>query len=278
LDILIFAPQTTQKAEGFLQYLAQSGGDVRGKVVDALPSDCSEVPQGIVVFDDGAQKVSEWVAKAREVTRYLSVPVVAVTSRTDHDLQARLLAAGATAVCTADDPHARVVKEIRDRCNIQPVVAQIREQLVEPFTQATQATLEAMAGISVTVRSVYQKTDYIMFGDISAVIGLMGPPEGSMVIGFPKQVAEALASKTLAGAVDEIDDDMVRDCMGEIANVIAGQAKGLLENSPYHFTLSTPTIVAGLNHEIRHKPGMPCLVVAFGSDLGDFALQLCLNM
>jgi chemotaxis protein CheX len=277
LDILIFAPHPTEKAERFLKYVAQSGGDLRGKVVESMPGD-SDVPQGIVVFDDGAHKVAEWVARARELTRYLNVPVVAVAAGADEERQAKLLAAGATAVCTADDSPARVVKEIRDRCNLQPVVAQIRRELVEPFTQATQMTLETMAGVGPTVRSVYQKNDYIMFGDISAVIGLMGPPEGSMVISFPKRVAEALASKTLAGVVDQIDDDMVRDCMGEIANVIAGQAKGLLENTPYHFTLSTPTIVSGLNHEIRHKPGMPCLVVAFGSDLGDFALQLCLNL
>jgi CheY-specific phosphatase CheX len=71
--------------------------------------------------------------------------------------------------------------------------------------------------------------------------------------------------------VPELDEDMVRDCLGEVVNVVAGHAKALLLNTRYHFTLSTPTLLAG-GAPVRH--GASCLVVAFGSDVGPFVLQL----
>jgi chemotaxis protein CheX len=140
---------------------------------------------------------------------------------------------------------------------------EIRKTLLGPFTSATTITMREMVGIDVRVRAVYQKSRYKMFGDISAVIGLMARTEGAMVVSFPDRSALAFTTRILAGVTDDMSNDVVRDCIGEIANVIAGQARGILANTPYH--------------EIRHKPGMPCLVTAFTTELGDFALQLCLG-
>ena len=43
-------------------------------------------------------------------------------------------------------------------------------------------------------------------------------------------------------------------------------------------SMTTPTVISGVGHEIRHKPGMPVLAVAFSSEAGDFAMQLCVSM
>ena len=106
----------------------------------------------------------------------------------------------------------------------------------------------------------------------------MGGAEGSLVLSFPAQTAEGLARRILAGAVDHVDRDLIRDCMGELGNVIAGQTKTLLVGSPYHFVFSTPTVVAGAHHEVRTKNALSCLVIVWSSDLGEFALQLFLNL
>src|SRR6185436_11611210 len=101
-----------------------------------------------------------------------------------------------------------------------------------------------MAGIEIAVRSVYQKTHHKMFGDISAVIGLIARAEGAMVLSFPDGSAEAVVKRILAGMTDDPAEDMIRDCIGEIANVIVGQARGLLAGTDYAFAMSTPTIVS----------------------------------
>jgi chemotaxis protein CheX len=234
-------------------------------------------PAGVVIFDDGKFTISEWLAKIREHSRYLSTPVVAVASRRESDFSSRLIAAGASAVCDYDNSSEQILQEVITRCNTEPVIEEIRKSLLKPFNDAAIMTLRDMAGLDVTVRSTYQKTNYKMFGDISAVVGLTARTEGAMVISFPEKTAIAVSRRVLSGVVEEVTTDIMRDCIGEIANVIVGQARGMLSGTPYQFAMSTPTVVSGVGHEIRHKPGMPCLVVAFCSDEGEFALQICLG-
>jgi chemotaxis protein CheX len=157
----------------------------------------------------------------------------------------------------------------------QPVVGEIRDQLVEPFITATRSALGEMAGTEVVVRTVYQKALRHTLGDIAAVLGLQAATEGFLVLGFPRRTAADLAGRILAGVTQEVDENLIRDCVGEIANVVAGQAKAILAGTPYRFTFSLPEVVVGAK-ELRPSPSLVCLVVAFSSDLGEFDLQLFL--
>jgi CheY-specific phosphatase CheX len=73
---------------------------------------------------------------------------------------------------------------------------------------------------------------------------------------------------------EQLDPAMVADCMGEIANIIAGQAKALLHGTPNHFVFSTPTVTLG-EQKMVFKDKMTSLVIAFECEQGPFALQLC---
>jgi chemotaxis protein CheX len=153
----------------------------------------------------------------------------------------------------------------------RPVAGELREHLLEPFVTATRAALIEMAGTEVVVRAVNRKPPQQTA--VTAVVGLAATAERFLVLSFPKETAAAFAGRILAGVAPEVDERLVRDCVGEIANVIAGQAKALLAGTSYRFTFSLPMVVA-------HGPAdwppqdLDCLVVAFGSDLGDFNLQL----
>jgi CheY-specific phosphatase CheX len=65
--------------------------------------------------------------------------------------------------------------------------------------------------------------------------------------------------------------------MGEVANVIAGQAKTLLAETPYQLLLATPRVLSGAGFEVGSLPGIEGLVVVFDSDAGVFALQVCMR-
>ena len=65
--------------------------------------------------------------------------------------------------------------------------------------------------------------------------------------------------------------------MGELANVIAGQAKTLLAETPYQLLLATPTGLSGPGLDVGARSDFASLVVVFGSDAGDFALEVCLK-
>jgi chemotaxis protein CheX len=159
----------------------------------------------------------------------------------------------------------------------QPVSPELREQLLEPFISAANLTLTELAHTELAVRSVYRMLLPRTLGDVSAVLGLTLQGGEMLVLSFPAATAAALAGQVLAEIKQEPDDELVMDCMGELANVIAGQAKTLLAETRYQLTLATPVLLSGPGLEVGSRPGVESLVIVFGSDCGDFALQVCLQ-
>ena len=149
-------------------------------------------------------------------------------------------------------------------------VGEDQEKLLALFISAASLALAEMAGAEVVAEAICQKT--LSLGDISAVIELSN--DGALVLGFSEKSATALAGRILKDVVSEPDQDMIRDCVGEIANVIGGQAKALLAETPFRLVLSMPRGLAGQIPELLQNPGRDCLGVIFHSDLGEFTMHL----
>jgi chemotaxis protein CheX len=157
-----------------------------------------------------------------------------------------------------------------------PVPRAIKEHLLQPFITAAALTFAEMAGTEVFSRGVYRKNQPARLGDIAAVLGLSGAEE-MIVYDFPRGTAQGLAERVL-GNVPEVADESVRyDCLGEIANIVTGQAKALLSTTPYHFTFTTPTLVTDPHQSVWPANARGSLVVVFGSELGEFAMHLLLR-
>ncbi len=146
------------------------------------------------------------------------------------------------------------------------------DELIGPFAVAVAVTLREMAGVEAMVREAVPAPAAGGFGDVSAVLRLSTGGEGYMVLSLPAATAAALAARVLGDSGVALDAAMIRDCTGELANVIAGQAKTMLVGTPHHFTFSTPAVSEG-------DPGLPDgerWVAAFASEAGEFSIHLCL--
>ncbi len=249
---------------------------------DDLPAGTSGVrpAKGVVVYytPDTEPGSNEWFSRIRACVHYVDLPLIAVTADPTPASRAQLLAAGASAVCDAGVEPQQVLKEVENRCNIEPVMEELREQLLDPFVSATRHTLKEMAGAEVGIHSIYRKQGYRIFGDYSALVSLTADTEGTLVLSFPKETSHEIGRRLLAALQTEVTEELVQSCLGELCNIIVGQAKGQLADTHYRFSMSTPTVVSGKNHEIRYKPGLPCLVASFTGEVGDFALQLCMAL
>jgi len=162
-----------------------------------------------------------------------------------------------------------------------PVVGEIH--LLEPFIAATRAAVGEMVGGEIGVRKMVRTVVHHAFGDIAAVIGLSKKGDvtaaspGSLALSFPQRTAAALAQRILTGTTIEMDQKLINDCMGEIANVVAGQAKALLAETRYQFVFALPPTVVDAR-EFQPQPGLDCLLVGFTTDHGEFAMQLSLAL
>jgi chemotaxis protein CheX len=160
----------------------------------------------------------------------------------------------------------------------EPVNAKTEADLLQPIITATCSALPEMASVEPFVRAEFQRPLQPAQGDLSVVLDIVHASAGRLILSFPKTTADALARRVLAEVTETLDEAMVRDCMGEIANVIAGQAKALWAETAYPFAFSLPRVVTRGSPELELKSGQSCLVVEFGSTVGNFALQLALEL
>ncbi|NLV96278.1 MAG: chemotaxis protein CheX [Desulfovibrionales bacterium] len=144
----------------------------------------------------------------------------------------------------------------------------------KPFIKATREVLMAMANFDVTAGTPYIKKDRLARGDVSAVIGITGEKNGTFSISFDRQTAIHLVRQILGDAIEDILYD-VQDAVGEIANMISGQARVGLAEMGIKLQGSTPSVVMGDNHTIVHMTSSLAIAIPFTSDAGQFTLEFC---
>lgn len=144
----------------------------------------------------------------------------------------------------------------------------------KPFIRATKEILMAMANFDVTANTPYIKKDKIARGDISAVIGITGEKNGTFSISFDQKTAIHLVKQILGDAIEDIVQD-VQDAVGEIANMISGQARVGLAEMGVKLQGSTPTVIMGANHSIAHMSSALVMAIPFTCAAGSFTLEFC---
>ena len=141
---------------------------------------------------------------------------------------------------------------------------------INPFVKATQNVFDTLLNCPVAPGKPYLFDRNFEGGawDISGIIGLAGEIIGVVIVSFPKILALKLVS-SLEGREIKILDDTVVD-MGEIVNIIAGNAKRDLEE--HQIAISLPTVVKGNRHSFPGLSGAPIVAIPFTCPKGEFSL------
>jgi chemotaxis protein CheX len=142
----------------------------------------------------------------------------------------------------------------------------------KPFVKATINVLSTMAMIDPKPGKPYVKKDQTATGDVSAVIGVTGEQNGTISVSFSKQCAVAMVKAMLGDDIEDIIQD-AKDAVGEMTNMISGQARAGLSEMGLNFQGSTPTVIMGDKHTISHVTKAPVIVIPFTTDHGDFAVE-----
>lgn len=146
----------------------------------------------------------------------------------------------------------------------------ISPKLIIPFVNSTRKVFSTMVGVQTTVNHPHVKTNPIPSFDISGIIGFSGDILGSVVISFQTQAAVKLVS-AFTGMPITADSPDFSDAIGELANMIAGNAKKDLGATA---SITCPSVVIGANHVIARLRGVPCFVIPCKTSVGDFAVEV----
>ena len=149
-------------------------------------------------------------------------------------------------------------------------------EIAKPFITAAVEVLAMMAGMTVTPQKPYVKKNLTAEGDISAIVGVTGTYQGTISISFPKECAIAMVKGMLGNDIEDIIQDS-RDAVGEVCNMISGQARAALGSKGVSLQGSTPSVIVGDRHSISHAAGVPVVAIPFSTANGDFTLEFCLS-
>ena len=74
----------------------------------------------------------------------------------------------------------------------------------------------------------------------------------------------------------EINNE-ISDAVGELTNMISGQARKELAEMDKVFEGTIPTVITGKNHKLETKTTGPKVAIPFTTDFGSFTIEVCLE-
>ncbi|MDR1291224.1 MAG: chemotaxis protein CheX [Planctomycetaceae bacterium] len=147
----------------------------------------------------------------------------------------------------------------------------LRVEFINPFIVAVTKTLETMVGCKVTRGTPTLKKEPQTLFPISGIIGLSGVVVGTVILTMSKELAIKSAAVMLMEEFDDLNAD-VYDAVGELTNMIAGNAKAQLEE--YKLSLSLPNIIKGEKSEIIFPESSQPITIPFQTEFGPLAVEI----
>lgn len=144
---------------------------------------------------------------------------------------------------------------------------------INPFIIAVKKLFNTMIDVPFKLGKPSLKKGNVPGYEISGIIGLSGTVTGCVVINLSEEIALQLVSALIGDEVEELDEDCT-DAIGEIANMIAGNAK---TDFPSPGTsISVPSVVIG-KHKVSYPSGLPIISIPCITDKGELVIEVALK-
>jgi len=139
---------------------------------------------------------------------------------------------------------------------------------MNPFIMAAQTVFKTMLNLDVALNKPMLKTTKATSAEITGFVGLGGDKKGIVAISFREKGA-LFVYKTLMGEdVPKICPEVI-DAVGELTNIISGQARKELANTGLNLQASIPTVVVGKDVEINIITQIPIISLPFSFAAGN---------
>jgi chemotaxis protein CheX len=147
--------------------------------------------------------------------------------------------------------------------------------MTHPFVESTKAVFSMMLGCNVKLGACSTSDAFQSSHDLSGIIGFSGALQGTVVISIDQEVAFSAAEMFLGSRPTSIDSD-VRDMVGELANMIGGNAKERMTMSG--IALGLPTVISGKGHSVSFDPGAHVEHLPFETPWGPISVEIGLRL
>jgi chemotaxis protein CheX len=153
----------------------------------------------------------------------------------------------------------------------------VNAKYVNPFIESAMKVVNQIAGIEVRRGHLSYKAKVEPSHGVSIIIGIYGFLVGQVVYSMDNSLADRLLDRLLEGRSPQERKIMFVDTLGELANMITGNATALLnQRKDYALKITTPAIATGDNLSINLVP-KPALVLGLYTQYGPIEVSIALE-
>ncbi len=154
-------------------------------------------------------------------------------------------------------------------------MARIKEEFVNPFLAPAIFVWERELRQPLKLVGAHATDAQHTTEDLTVIIGVTGRLKGNVLYEFSEATARAIAGAMMGSPVDQLDE-MALSAIGELANIITGNATIQLAAAGYSCDISPPVILQPKGLEIRATTGIQ-INVRFDSALGPVGIRVGLS-
>ncbi len=148
---------------------------------------------------------------------------------------------------------------------------------INPFVEAAMRVVNQITGIEVRRGHLSYKAKPEPSYSVSIIIGIYGFLAGQIVYSLDGKLADRMVDKLLDGKSPQEKKIMFLDSLGEVANMITGNATALLnQRHDQLLNITTPAIATGTDLSIHLVP-KPALVLGLITQYGPIEISIAVE-
>jgi chemotaxis protein CheX len=126
----------------------------------------------------------------------------------------------------------------------------INAEYVNPFLEAASAVFKSIMNVDLRRGKLVIKESPLPSMEVSIIIGITGGVTGEVVYSMEFSMVNKIAQTLAPGLTESQLKHEYKDIIGELANMITGNAMNLFASSGKKIDMTTPTVVEGRDYTI----------------------------
>ncbi|MGA3173665.1 MAG: chemotaxis protein CheX [Syntrophorhabdales bacterium] len=135
-------------------------------------------------------------------------------------------------------------------------------KFINPFVIAAQTVFKTMLNIDLTLGKPSLKVERTSSGDVTGIMSMVGDKKGTIALSFREKGALFVFNSLIGDEASAISPEVV-DAIGELTNIVCGQARKEFEKNGINLKASIPMVVVGEGVETNFITKLPVITLPF---------------
>jgi chemotaxis protein CheX len=151
----------------------------------------------------------------------------------------------------------------------------MKMELIQPFINSADAVLAESLQCETHIGDVSMEENTYRRKGVAAIIEIVGDIEGRIILDTDPATAIHIA-KHLAGSDVDASDELVRETVCELANMVIGNAITSLNDQGFHFKISPPEVHTD-EQGLSGSEDIEALVMCFETPKGSLFMNIAMR-